>query len=199
MRHLWSMMRARLEKVDIGDGVEGIILIASSTARLRQSQTGIPGIDASPQESAGTWGELVDTLATRLGADNVVRLEPVQSHIPERAFRERSVMEGIPARSETSLAAPDRPMTLFSSPEPARAIALTPDGPLLSLNWRGLQSRIIACSTPERIAPEWWRADHARGLPPDRDYFAVQMESGRWLWAFRHVGTGRWFVHGQWS
>lgn len=104
----------------------------------------------------------------------------------------------------------DRPTLLLSSPESAQVMVLTPDGPVLELRWRGTNWRIVACIGPERIAAEWWRhAGDGSGsrvagaagtsLPPDRDYFAVQAESGRWLWICRQVGTTRWFVHGLWS
>jgi hypothetical protein len=31
-----------------------------------------------------------------------------------------------------------------------------------------------------------------------RDYYRVQDEAGLWLWVFRRLDTGRWFVHGLW-
>ncbi|MCC6678290.1 MAG: DNA polymerase Y family protein [Phycisphaerales bacterium] len=218
-KHLWSLLRARLERVDLGDGVEGVVLTASRTARLRHEQRGSEALgadDARATEAA--WGELVDTLAGRLGADQVVRIEPVESHLPERAFRERSAMEAMqrgPARAVTRAA---RPTVLFRRPERADAMAVTPDGPILSLGWRGRRWKVVSCIGPERIGQEWWRWEPPAGdgegeaagrrsrvrrggtaAPPGRDYFIVQTEGGRWLWVCRHVGTGRWFVHGEWS
>ncbi len=35
--------------------------------------------------------------------------------------------------------------------------------------------------------------------PLTRDYFKVQDESGRWLWIFHLLESGRWFVHGLWA
>ena len=53
---------------------------------------------------------------------------------------------------------------------------------------------------PERIAPEWWRAeDDSRGT---RDYFRVEDAEGRRYWLFREGLYGRetarpdWYVHG---
>ena len=30
------------------------------------------------------------------------------------------------------------------------------------------------------------------------DYFRIQTEGGQWLWVFRELETGRWFVQGGW-
>ena len=34
---------------------------------------------------------------------------------------------------------------------------------------------------------------------PTRDYFKIQDERGRWLWIYRVLESGRWFVHGLWA
>lgn len=160
-KHLWSLVRNRLERVDLSEGCEGVVLHATKTARLRHAQLGSFELGANPGDVSGhAWGEMVDTLVGRLGADQVVRLEPVESHLPERAIRVRSVLEEEPrARTNGSARATnaDRPTTLFARPEPADAMALTPDGPLLSLGWRGRRWNVITCRGPERLGPEWWR------------------------------------------
>lgn len=220
-RHLWSLMRSRLERLDLGQGVEGIILTASRTAHLRHEQTINPSLDERTDHATeAAWGELVDTLATRLGAQNIVRIAPVESHLPERTFIEMSIMEKALRGSGALVTTVDHPTILLPRPESVQVMALTPDGPVLNVGWRGRRWRVIACVGPERIGAEWWRwgaepkSDPFEGQrkkrhlksrgrnaqpPPDRDYFAVQIETGRWLWVFRHVGTSRWFVHGQWS
>jgi protein ImuB len=220
VRHLWSLVRSRLERMDLGKGVEGIVLIASRTTHLRHEQAVNPALDVQTDHATeAAWGELGDTLVTRLGPQNIVRISPIESHLPERAFTEESIMEEAACSATALVTSADRPTMLLPRPEPAHAMALTPDGPVLDVGWRGRRWRVIACIGPERIGPEWWRwsaageSDPAEGRsgnrrpnarrghhpPPDRDYFAVQLESGQWLWVFRHVGTSRWFVHGQWS
>ena len=215
--HLWSLTRSRLERIDLTDGVEGVSLTATQTARLRHQQSGSSALGAGEDHVAETaWGELIDTLVSRLGADGVLRMEPVESHLPEQAFRERFAMEPLPRAPIASVTPNDRPTILFPRPEPAEAMALTPDGPLVCLGWRGRSWKVLRCCGPERIGQEWWRWEPPespdgiatpcarrggarRGVPPDRDYFSVQTENGRLLWIFRHVETSRWFVHGEWS
>lgn len=197
VRHLWSLLRPRLEGAQLGHGVEGVSLTAQGTARLRHEQAGNFGVGGSADEPERAVAELVDTIINRLGADAVARIEPVPSHLPERAFRLRSVMDQ-PAAG----AAPDgptghpRPSRIFCPAESAAVIALTPDGPVMSLRWRGRDWRVESSIGPERICPEWWRD---RPDAPSRDYFRVSLSGGRWIWLCRESVRGRWLVHGEWS
>ncbi|MGH7242134.1 MAG: Y-family DNA polymerase [Phycisphaerales bacterium] len=195
-KHLWSLVRSKLERTDLSKGVEGVLLFARRTARVRHEQINSPSLGGSTEQVAqASWGELVDTLVDRLGPNSVTRIEPVESHLPEHAWRERSILEEF-TRTPASITPADRPTRLFSPPEPAEAIALVPDGPVFSLGWRNKQWQVLACAGPERLGPEWWRWSIE---PPDRDYFALQLETGLWIWACRQTKNRRWFVHGEWS
>lgn len=228
VKHLWSLVRPRLEKVDLGPGVEGVAYTALRTARVRHEQVVSVALGGDMQQTLhAAAGELMDTLVSRLGPDRVVQIAPAESHLPEHALRVRSVMEESRREARPPAVTPaDRPTVLFAHPEPAEVIALTPDGPVLSVAWRGERYAAVACSAPERIGAEWWRwgapdvgaGEHggerakepaagparrgrraaASAPPPDRDYFAVQLEGGRWVWVCRQAGTSRWFVHGEW-
>lgn len=200
--HLWSLVRTRLDKVDIGgvtgDGVDGIRMTALRTGRTPHEQLASIALgDEGTSASETAWGELLDTLAARLGADRVLSVERVESHIPERIWRERPVLEHGALPDCAARRQLDRPTRLFTPAEPARAMALRPDGPLMSLAWRGRSHTITACIGPERIGQEWWRRQEGKSLP-ERDYFAVRTEIGRWLWVWREADSTRWFVHGEW-
>ncbi len=73
---------------------------------------------------------------------------------------------------------------------------MSPEGPIVQIDWRGEVSRVRRCVGPERLGAEWWRWETP---PPDREYFAAELESGRWVWVFRQASTARWFVHGVWA
>jgi len=95
---------------------------------------------------------------------------------------------------------PERPIRLFSSPEPVEAIAAeVPEGAPASFRWRRVFHRVAASEGPERIAPEWWRGD---GSEETRDYFRIEDEEGRRYWLYRQGFYGestqvpRWFMHG---
>jgi protein ImuB len=199
-RHVWAMLRGVLERIDTSAGIEGVSLTASVVQRVvgRQAALALAGA-AQELEGQAAWGELLDTLIGNLGGDNVVCFEPLESHLPERAFR---ACDGL-QRSGANIAGIERPTRLFDPPVEATVVLQAPDGPLLHIAWSGQRRNVVACRGPERIAAEWWR-----GSPPaedrpivaaDRDYFAVQTDDGAWLWACRRSETGRWFVHGDWA
>lgn len=201
-KHLWSLLRPRLERANMGDGVERIALCAKRCARLRHEQS-----SAWREEDRGAgrdvdraFGELVDTLVNRLGPDRTLLIASVSSHAPERTFALHPATAGARATRladgpEHSCGADgDRPFVLLDHPECASVMGLTPDGPALSLRWREEDRRIVASVGPERIGAEWWR-----GRSVTRDYFKVQDDTGRWLWLCRVLETGAWFVHGVWA
>lgn len=200
-RHLWSLLRPRLEAVNMHLGVEGMTLTVAAAQRLAHRQES-SWIDRDSAAAAGerAWGELIDTLSHRLGAERAVCTRLVESHLPERSTRRVAAMDAAgSAKRSSSPATPvtgDRPSLLLERPEPIDAKATGPDGPPSAVRWRGVEHRLVAARGPHRLAEEWWR-DEQRGVT--REYFAVQDDAGRWLWVFRAVESGRWFIHGQWA
>jgi protein ImuB len=194
--HLWSLLWARLEKTNLGFGVEQVQLTALHTGRIRHRQMEVmnAGDGATRTTDAGV-SELIDTLSNRLGKQRVTRVEVHESHLPERVFvhhaalQERQHRAGIRAVVDA-----DRPSVLFDEPQPAEAIALVPDGPPSVLRWRGIEHAIVRADGPERLMGEWWREDRIT-----RDYFKIQDSAGRWLWVFRRTDIACWFVHGEWA
>jgi protein ImuB len=95
---------------------------------------------------------------------------------------------------------PDRPLRLFARPEPVEVIAEVPEGPPLRFRWRRVMHEVTRAEGPERIAPEWWRAEDDGRMT--RDYFRVESADGRRYWLFREGLYGRettrpiWYVHG---
>src|SRR5262249_29759519 len=146
---------------------------------------------------------LIDRLRQRLGPDAVRRLQPLQSHIPERAQQLRHAAHSMPPAEELSNAAAanaptaTRPLLLLPHPEPADVMALIPDGPPRRFHWRGIMHQVAEADGPERIAPEWWR----RTGEAARDYYVVEDTEGHRFWLYReglygHDAAPHWFVHG---
>lgn len=210
-KHLWTLLSPRVEKMNLGFGVERITLTATRTGKLahQQYQCDIAHHDAHPPglQSGGinsasahidrAAGELIDTLAARFGADRVLRLQPRESHMPEYAFRYRSAMQESPHREiSAGITVADRPTILLPRPELVAMEMI--DGAPMRFRWRCFESAVKKWIGPERIAGEWWNRI-PRG--PVRDYFKVQDERGRWLWMYREpqTGEGPWFAHGVWT
>jgi protein ImuB len=172
--HLLRLLTLELDGVDIGFGVEFMLLEALETAPLGAAQA-----DLATDADAADLDRLVDQLAQRLGAARVVRLKPVDSHLPERA--QELVPAGAVFRGRPWLARQPRPLRLLPHPEPVEAMAGVPDGPPLWLRRRRECQHVIAATGPERILPEWWR-DEPGSL---RDYYRVTTAEGGSFWISR--------------
>lgn len=203
-RHLWSLLRPKLERAHLGFGVEGVACSAGQLRRVGHEQASHwdqPGERAgerSGDRSSGSrWGgereaaAMIDTLRNRMGIDRVRYATLRASHLPERAV----ALELEPDRSVPAATPNDRPTLLFERPIPVDVIALTPDGPVHGVRWAGQDHGVACCFGPERLGDEWWRRDAGS----TRDYFAVRTERGRWLWLARAIETNRWFIHGVWA
>jgi protein ImuB len=224
-RHLASLFRERLDTVDPGLGIEDMILAAYAVEPLPPEQIGLPGHTAGNE--TGGIAPLLDRLGNRLGLAAISRLEPRESHIPERASVRVPIGEALassvtPAKAgaQGQLAPgpgsldprlhgddgirPPRPIRLFDPPEPVEAFWLLPDDPPFRFMWRRRRHRVTRADGPERIADEWWRPGAAGEVDAIRDYYRVEDEDGRRFWLFRtglHGGDRkpRWFVHGVFS
>ena len=219
--HLAALLKERLDTVDPGIGVEDMILAAFAVEPLPPEQIGFAGSPGTGT-MAGT-APLLDRLGNRLGLDALYRLEPYESHIPERAsvhiafpLPSRAGGEGRVRgavsrrdpgpRSPAALASakPPRPIRLFEPPEPVEAFWLLPDDPPFRFTWRRRPHRVMRADGPERIAEEWWWSEGSGAVDAIRDYYRVEDEEGRRFWLFRaglhgHDHPPRWFVHGVFS
>jgi protein ImuB len=192
-KHLAKLLAERLVVVDPGFGIETASLTASWVEALVERQTigRHVGADGSQHEVS----QLIDTLGVRLGENNVFRLTPVESLLPERVTRR------VPALHPTEgLAWPKnlpRPARLFLQPEKVEAVAELPDHPPRMFIWRKARHRVAKADGPERIHGEWWISEGETKLV--RDYYRVETTDGTRYWLFRDGPTeqgGSWWLHG---
>jgi len=231
-RHIVALFRERLDTIDPGLGVEDMILAAYAVEPLPAEQIGLLGHSAGPHPNppslagegmGGGIAPLLDRLGNRLGLDAISRLDPRQSHVPERASvrvqphltlplppkgrrgpKTPSPPPGAEGVRWGISGKPPRPIRLFDPPEPVEAFWLLPDDPPFRFMWRRRRHRVMRADGPERIADEWWRPGGAGEVDAIRDYYRVEDEDGRRFWLFRaglHGGDRkpRWFVHGVFS
>ncbi len=202
--HIARLLDERLERVDPGEGVETMWLLAALAEPVSPLQSGLAAIDPD-RDGLRDLAPLIDRLHNRLGSGRIWRAVPVESDVPERSVRRRPPLDA-PARGAIPRPAswPEhlpRPVRLFDPPQPVQALAELPDQPPVSFTWRGCRHRVRHADGPERIAGEWWqRSGEMLAL---RDYFRVEDEDGRRFWLFRRgdgtdLATGDlgWFLHG---
>jgi protein ImuB len=193
--HLFRLFALKLDRIDPGFGIEAMTLIAIRAEPMDPRQLGLEA-RAAAADGAGDLAGLVDRIAGRLGAGAVRRLDPCDSHWPERAQTAAPVFA--PAATASWPERKARPPLLLNRPEPIEALAILPDSPPSQFRWRRRLHRVRAAEGPERIAPEWWRDCASR----TRDYYRVEDADGRRFWLFREGLYGeegsapRWWMHG---
>ncbi len=213
--HLRRLFTEKLPAIDPGFGIDALVLEAPVTEPLAVDQAVIALAAAAPRAGDAApvppgFARLVDRLGNRLGLDRVVRLVPVESHLPDRAVRAQSACTAFGAGAAWPRT-PPRPTRLLTRPEPIDAVVSADPGdpgaaPGL-FRWRGRRHRVCAAEGPERFTPEWWqtagRRDWAAG---GRDYFRVEDETGARFWIFRSGvrapadgAAPRWYMHGLFS
>src|SRR5450759_1704944 len=191
--HLSKLLAERLVLVDPGFGIESAALTASWIEALTERQT--IGRHIAAEGSDVDVGQLVDTLAVRLGQDSVYRCAPVESGLPERAVKRVPALD--PAHGAAWPKHLPGPARLFSPPEKIIAIAELPDRPPRQFTWRHQRLRVIRADGPERIHGEWWISDGETNLT--RDYYRVETADGARYWLFRDAPAergGSWYLHG---
>lgn len=156
---------------------------------------------------AAALAGLVDRLIVRLGNERVRRFVGGDSHIPERAASDQSMVAAppvLPWFAAGSDEPPHRPTHMLDPPQPVEVVYALPEGPPWQFKWRGTLRRIVRHEGPERIAAEWWRRKGGEmpgsgGLT--RDYYRVEDSDGHRYWLFRHGLFGEqprpiWYLHG---
>ncbi|WP_310414329.1 DNA polymerase Y family protein [Mycoplana sp. BE70] len=202
------LFRERLSAVhddlDAGYGFEIVrlcVLTSEAFAAMQQD------FAAGTGESRSLSG-FADRIVARFGPESLLAVTLPESHVPERAAHLAPVAEhwdheravgrnGKPPLATAILG--DRPLRLFTPPEPVETLAGVPEDAPKTFRWRRSFHQITRTEGPERIAGEWWIDGEDQ---PARDYFKVEDEAGRRYWLFREGAYGaqpqlpRWFIHG---
>lgn len=211
---LLRLLAEKLETIEPGFGIDCLILAAPRVEPFESDQlAGSLGAQEGGARDPEALAGLADRLANRLGVENVFRLAPVDSRLPDAA---QSKAPAVPSRRRGRGAAegswpgtPSRPVRLLAQPQALQPLsAPKPGEPLLAFRLDGRRCAVRLAAGPERIAPDWWREDAAWSAGA-RDYWRVEDEAGRRYWIYRDgvagpladafgAGAGRqhWFLHG---
>lgn len=207
MRLVQERIDSLSDPLDPGFGFDMLRLTVPQTEAMAATQLALEGGEARREEAIAA---LIDRLSVRAGQGRIQRLEPRDSHIPEQA---QLALPAVESRSPSSWQRqsepgdpPMRPIHLFDPPQPIEVVAQVPDGPPHHFRWRRTAHEVTRYEGPERIAPEWWKAQdgslEGESAGMTRDYYRVEDARGRRYWIFRHglYGTEarhpRWYIHG---
>lgn len=186
--HLQLLLRERL----------GRATLAAPTLELRLCCADVvlgtpPNGELFPTQRSQQEGmlRLIERLQARLGRDQVLQLQPVADHRPERATVLRPWEASAAGRTSVSVSSGCMPPA-WLLPEP-QALTERDDGPVLE------GQVLLLISGPERIEAGWWD-----GAGVARDYYIAMRPSGALVWVFRgrlalpagsrHSG---WFLQGR--
>jgi protein ImuB len=102
------LLRAKLDDVDAGFGIDLMQLSAPVTEPLPPAQTSLP---SKLDQTAGSkdrevLAALIDRLAGRLGPAGVLTLAPQESHLPERAETFVPALGATPGPAKDLLSSP---------------------------------------------------------------------------------------------
>jgi len=173
--------------VDAGYGIDLMRLEATQVLPLPVQQ--LSTVTSSRKDQLE---DLISRLGTRIGLENIQRVLPADSHIPERSFLIAPAAYSEPAGPWVALR--PRPLSIFP-PEP---IAGTGSQPPRQFRWRRMSLLTMHATGPERITPEWWLEDDnwRSGV---RDYWHVETRQGRRLWLYYTPQNPGWFVQGEFA
>lgn len=185
----------KIETIDPGFGIEVLELSATLAEAMGAKQI----ISSLTDDPDADISGLIDTLSNRIGQQQLYRMAPVESDVPER-----SVKKIAPLSPDVGKDWPKhwpRPTRLLARPELVEAMALLPDQPPVAFTWRGVRRKVKRADGPERVFGEWWKRDAE--LSTVRDYFQVEDEAGARYWLYRagdgetvDSGSQQWYLHG---
>ena len=202
---LFTLLRTASENLQCGRGFIAVHLVVTRHERTTAEQINL--LEDQAHADATATDALIERLRVRLGPAAIVRPTPVESYIPERAWRPLDPDEPPARRPVARDATPThhrpapRPLHLLATPAEISVVSEPSNdftGRPAQFTHAGRVHRLSHVSGPERIAGEWWR-----GHDKTRDYYDGIDQTGRRFWLFRVVkllasGTvnKRWFLHG---
>ena len=194
------LLLLKLDEIDPGFGIDCLRVEALETepvyAVQHRGHADASAAAAARQVEDTALVDLIGKLGARLGTENVMRLHPAESHIPEKAALTLAAAWSDPHPAPWPEPRAPRPLLIFR-PEPVTAPEDDPTPPV-RFRWRRRELALRVAVGPERITPEWWLDDPGWRSGP-RDYWRIEVEGGERLWLFyAHGGdiSGGWFCQG---
>lgn len=169
---LTTLLRERLERLELVSPVIGIELCVRETVRLDARSR-----DMFERNAGAEQVSLLDRLRARLGDQAITGISAVAEHRPEYAW-----CYSVPGDSRKYCSAEPRPLWLLPVPRRLKTRAGCPQ----------LQGDLRLKSGRERIESGWWdERDVAR------DYFIATNPAGSSYWIYRELtGDRGWYLQG---
>ena len=200
---LRPLLAMKVPDIDAGFGIDVIRLEAHVTEPVYATEAkGALAVTAENAERMAkgqdtALDDLIGRLGARIGLEAITRLQPADSHIPEKTNQVLAAAWSEPA-GDWPAPPVRRPLLLW---RPEVVTATDHPRPPERFRWRGMTFSTAALTGPERIAPEWW-LDEPEWRSGTRDYWRMTTGGGERLWLFyAHGGTmsSGWFCQGRFA
>lgn len=189
---LRQLFERKVDGIEAGWGIDALRLVAVETEPLKPAQV----TQAHRQTQEARIEDLISRLGNRVGFENIQRVLPAESHIPERAYIVAAAAHSTPGDwTGRAASRPPRPVTLFP-PEPLALQSGSGTAPPAAFTFHGRTLTLARAHGPERLAPEWWWDDPDWRSGP-RDYWQVETTQGPRLWLFRTPAHPAWYAQGK--
>lgn len=191
VEHLFKLFELKIATIEPALGIEVFTIEATVVEDISATQEAM--WEDREENNSAAISELLDRIATKLGADTIHRYLPDEHYWPERSIKlAASLSEKKQTDWRTNLL---RPIHLLPAPETIVVTAPIPDYPPISFRYKGELHYISKADGPERIEQEWWLQQGEY-----RDYYCVEDKEGKRYWIFRlgsyEDGNPTWFIHG---
>jgi protein ImuB len=200
-KHIRDLIIIKLDDLDVQFGIDILRLEATRTEVLtKYKHVGhvlVGERNKSRTEKNKNPENLISKLGARIGLENIIRLHPAKSNIPEKTYTMLSAAWSEPAKNW------QKPKSYLPVQLWTPEIINAPDkpNPLSEFKWRGKIWYITESYGPERISPEWW-LDEPKWRSGVRDYWFVQCATGDRLWIYYAHGalmSSGWFCQGKFA
>jgi protein ImuB len=192
INHLFKLFELKISTIEPALGIELFVLEASKVEDVSLDQEALWIEERNGLDNLNV-AELLDRLASKVGANTIHRYLPEEHYWPERSIKQVASLQD--KANTTWRNDRPRPVKLLPYPQRIDVTAPIPDYPPMLFRYKGIVHHIKKADGPERIEREWWldTGEH-------RDYYTVEDEEGKRYWLFRsgHYSgeQSQWFIHG---
>jgi protein ImuB len=196
VKHLMRLFSEKLDTIDAGFGIETLILSVPNFDRFDPGQLTLPQFDPDNLQDTTLLDEFIDRVGARLGFQNVAKLRICESVLPEFAVE----FQPVTAPLMPGALWPEyrvRPVHWVDPPMHIEVSTIHPGGAPVRFRLGRQLHRIMRSEGPERLTPEWWRAEKLHWK--SRDYYRIEDERGDRFWIFQQLQadtSAHWFLRG---
>ena len=197
-----SLIEIKALAIQPSSGIKKIVLKIVKTERNDPLQGDIKNLSNNPSNLKNinqneAYTKSVSKISARIGKNNIKRIYPQNTHIPEKTTPLYSIDSKKNNDSWEKSPSILRPIYLFS-PKRIKVEGVKKNSFPEIFIWGGVKRRVSVALGPEVVDPEWWCQNSIWGIHT-RNYWVVELSQGEKLWVFELKSknfSNQWYIHG---